>query len=76
MIRIIKTTIIMFEAPHKLMRTLNELQEVFGDIDIVICRELTKIYEEVRREKISESFLHFEKTKPKGELVILFNLNN
>jgi len=76
MIRIIKTTIIMFEAPHKLMRTLNELQEVFGDIDIVICRELTKIYEEVRREKISESLLHFEKTKPKGELVILFNLNN
>lgn len=74
MIRIIKTTIIMFEAPHKLMRTLTELQEVFGDIDIVICRELTKIYEEIRREKISKSLEHFSKTTPKGEFVILLHV--
>lgn len=74
MIRIIKATIIMFEAPHKLIRTLEELKEVFGDIDIVICRELTKIHEEIRREKISSSLEHFFKTTPKGEFVILFNV--
>ncbi|MBI4096671.1 MAG: 16S rRNA (cytidine(1402)-2'-O)-methyltransferase [Candidatus Levybacteria bacterium] len=73
MIQIIKATIIMFEAPHKIIRTLQELKEVFGDMDIVICRELTKIHEEIRREKISASLAHFTKTTPKGEFVILLN---
>ena len=73
MIRIIKVTVIMFEAPHKLIRTLSEMKEVFGDIDIVVCRELTKLYEEVRREKISVSIEHFTKTTPKGEFVILLH---
>ncbi len=72
----IKSTIILFEGPHHLIRTLEGMKEVFGDIDIVICRELTKIYEEIRREKISISIDHFTKTTPKGELVILFNVNN
>ncbi|MCL5438963.1 MAG: 16S rRNA (cytidine(1402)-2'-O)-methyltransferase [Patescibacteria group bacterium] len=69
----IKSTIIIYEAPHKLLKTLNSLRQVFGDMDIVICRELTKIYEEVRRSKISESLKHFSKTNPKGEFVILFH---
>lgn len=72
----VKTTVILFEGPHHLLRTLEEMKEVFGDIDVVICRELTKVYEEIRREKISNSINHFSKTNPKGELVILFNLNN
>ena len=76
MIRIIRATIIIFEAPHKLIRTLEEMKEIFGDINIVICRELTKIHEEIRREKISESTIHFAKAIPKGEFVVLFNLNN
>lgn len=71
---LVKSTVILFEAPHRLVGTLEELKEIYGDIDIVICRELTKIHEEVRREKISESLAHFEKTNPKGEFVILFNL--
>ena len=69
----IKTTIIFFEGPHHIVRTLEGMKEVFGDIDIVICRELTKIYEEIRREKISNSIEHFNKTTPKGEFVILLN---
>jgi len=69
----VKSTIIFFEAPHKLLKTLTDLQSVLGDIDIVICRELTKMYEEIRREKISESLIHFKKTPPKGEFVILFH---
>lgn len=70
----IKVTYILFEAPHRLIRTLIELQEIFGDIDIVLARELTKIHEEIRREKISVSIEHFNKVIPKGEFVILFHL--
>lgn len=71
----LKTTVILFEAPHKLLKTLGEMQEILGDIDIVIARELTKIHEEIRREKISVSLAHFNKKPPKGEIVVLFNLN-
>lgn len=70
---LIKSTIIFFEAPHKILRTLEELKETFGNIDIVIARELTKIHEEIRREKISESILHFERTRPRGEFTILYH---
>ncbi len=70
----IKSTVIVFVAPHKLMRNLEELKTVFDDMEIVLCRELTKVHEELRREKISESLSHFEKTTPKGEFVLLFNL--
>lgn len=72
-VQTIKLTIIIFEAPHRLVKTLAELKEVFGEMDIVIARELTKIHEEVRREKISDSIRHFQKTNPKGEFVILFH---
>lgn len=70
----VKTTIILFESPHHLIRTLEGMKEVFGDIDIVVCRELTKIYEEIRREKISGSMEHFTKTIPKGEFVMLLHV--
>jgi 16S rRNA (cytidine1402-2'-O)-methyltransferase len=69
----VKVTIIFFEAPHRLLKTLSGLKEVFGDIDIAICRELTKIYQEIRQEKVSDSIEHFSKVIPKGEFVILFN---
>jgi 16S rRNA (cytidine1402-2'-O)-methyltransferase len=70
-----KSTVVLFEAPHRLIKTLVDLQVVLGDMEIVICRELTKIHEEVRREKISQSIVHFEKVKPKGELTLLFRLS-
>ncbi|TSC54248.1 MAG: putative S-adenosylmethionine-dependent methyltransferase, partial [Microgenomates group bacterium LiPW_31] len=68
-------TLIFYESPHRLIETLKDLQEIFGDIEIVLCRELTKIYEEIRREKISETIAYFEKTPPKGEFTLLFNFN-
>jgi len=72
-IKILKSTVIIYEAPHKILRTLEEMKEVFGDIEIVVARELTKIHEEIRREKISDSIAHFKKNNPKGEFVILLN---
>ena len=71
----LKSTVIMYVAPHRLVRTLGELRDVFGDIEIVACRELTKMHEEIRREKLSESIAHFEKTNPRGEFVLLFSLS-
>lgn len=73
-VQTVKLTVIFFEAPHRLIGTLEEMQKTYGDINIVICRELTKVHEEIRRETISQSIQHFSKTNPKGEFVILFNL--
>lgn len=73
-LEVLSATVIFFESPHKLQMTLNDLQEVLGDIEIVTCRELTKIHESKRREKISEALTHYLKTIPKGEYVILFHL--
>lgn len=67
------TTSVIFEAPHKLTKTLTELQEVLGDIDLALARELTKVHEEVVTQKISEHISGFTKKPPKGEYVILFN---
>lgn len=70
----LKSTVILFEAPHKLLKTLEEMQSIFGDTEIVIARELTKVHEEVRRERISEAIVGYSQREPKGEFVILFNV--
>lgn len=67
------TTMILYEAPHRLLATLNELQEVFGDIYLAVCREMTKAFQEIRREKISDSVKHFQSKAPKGEFVLVLN---
>lgn len=64
-------TLVIYESPHRLLRTLSDLQNYLGDRDISICREITKIYEEALRFKISDAIAHFSKTKPKGEFVLL-----
>ena len=64
-------TIVIFEAPHRILRTLENLKEYLGDRDIAVCREITKIYEEALRMKISEAIVHFTKTKPRGEFVLV-----
>lgn len=63
-------TIIIYESPHRLKSTLEDIKEEFGDIEIVIARELTKVHEEVWRGKITKALDHFKISK--GELVILF----
>ena len=47
---------------------------MLGDIEIVFARELTKMFEEVKKKKISEALVHFKKKPPKGEFVLLFHL--
>ncbi|MCL4354120.1 16S rRNA (cytidine(1402)-2'-O)-methyltransferase [Patescibacteria group bacterium] len=73
---IIQPTVILYEAPHRLVKTLEELLKIFGDIDIVMCREMTKIHEEYRKDKISKLVASYQKSNPKGEIVLLFNLKD
>jgi|SRR3989344_2246260 len=68
----IKTTYIIFAAPHKLIRILEDMNEVFGDIKITLASELTKIHQEVKTNNIN-NWLETLKN-PKGEYVLLFNL--
>jgi len=65
-------TIIFFEAPHRLKESLTDMKEVFGDIEIVIARELTKIHEEIWRGEISQANEYF--LQPQGEMIILFSI--
>ena len=64
-------TILLYEAPHRLVRTLTELLEVLGDRNITICRELTKKYETAVRTTFSGALAHYETEEPKGECVIV-----
>jgi len=65
-------TMIFYESPHKLIRTLNDFSETFGsERKISISRELTKIYEETLRGTVEELINHFQKKPPKGEFVIV-----
>jgi len=65
-------TIIFYESPHKLLKTLNQFAEYFGDErSISVSRELTKLYEETIRGSIKEVILFFENKAPKGEFVIV-----
>lgn len=68
-----RTTIVLYEAPHRIKEMLDEMSSVFGkDQYVVLARELTKIYEETLRGSVEELRDHFAKTEPKGEFVILF----
>ena len=65
-------TIIFYESPHKLLKTLGDLAQYFGeDRPISISRELTKLYEETIRGSIQEVLQHFQQKPPKGEFVIV-----
>lgn len=64
-------TIILYEAPHRLVKTLEELQESLGDRKISLCRELTKKHETVFRGSLLEAFSWYKENPPKGECVMV-----
>lgn len=67
-----KHTIILYEAPHRLVDTLNDMLDIFGvSRPIVIARELTKKFEEIRRGSIKEVLDYYKEVVPKGEISIL-----
>lgn len=66
-----KETLIFYEAPHRLRETLGFLMEKLGDRPMAICRELTKLHEEILRLNISEAIEHYQRVEPRGEYVLV-----
>ena len=64
-------TVIFYEAPHRLVQTLSELQKALGDRNAACVREITKIHEEVKRGTLSELMEFYENNAPRGEFVIV-----
>jgi 16S rRNA (cytidine1402-2'-O)-methyltransferase len=64
-------TIILYEAPHRLLTTLNDLFEYMGERNIAITRELTKIHEQVLSMNIKEAIAYFQVHRPRGEFVLI-----
>lgn len=67
-------TVIFYESPHRILKTLEALKEVLGDVDIVVCRELTKKFEEIVRGPVSGALARFSGKKVLGEFVVLLSL--
>lgn len=64
-------TIIFYESPYRVERLLEEIFKVYGDIQVVVARELTKKFEEILSNKVSELMRHFINNTPRGEFVVL-----
>ena len=64
-------TLIFYEAPHKLQGTLEDMLTFFGDRKISLCRELTKLHEEVIRTTLAQAVQMYREVKPKGEFVLV-----
>ena len=69
-------TIIIFESPHRLLKTLKELHDELGERPVVVARELTKLYEEIARGTFQSVIEYFELKKVKGEIVIIIGKND
>jgi 16S rRNA (cytidine1402-2'-O)-methyltransferase len=64
-----KDTLILFEAPHRLIESLEDMLEIWGDRQVTVCREMTKVYEEVFRGTLSTAVGHF--STPRGEFTLV-----
>ncbi len=69
-------TVILYESPHRLLKTLNQFAEVCEEErQVAVCRELTKLHEEIVRGTLSEVIAHFNENAPRGEFVLVFGKN-
>lgn len=64
-------TMVVYESPHHLKATLSELQDVLGNREITLCRELTKKYEEKQKTTLQEAIAYYQEHDPKGEYVLV-----
>ena len=64
-------TLILFEAPHRLLDTLKDLLSVLGNREVSVCRELTKLYEQVHRGALEQQIDYFTQQSPRGEMTLV-----
>lgn len=70
-LKTIASTLVFYESPHRLLKTLKDLLAVFGDRQMTSGREISKKFETYRHETISQAILHFTETDPRGEFVLV-----
>lgn len=68
-----KETLIFYESPHRLIESLAYLNKNLGNRDIAVCRELTKLHEEIYRGKIEDAYNWFNENRPRGEFVLVIS---
>lgn len=67
-------TMIFYESPHRLVKTLLQFAEVFGaERQVAVCREISKVHEEIRRGTLAEVTSYYESAEPRGEIVIVLS---
>jgi 16S rRNA (cytidine1402-2'-O)-methyltransferase len=66
-----KRTVLFFEAPHRITETLRDLGEILGDRTVLLAREITKVFEEIRRGPASELMSHLGSERPRGEFTVV-----
>lgn len=65
-------TMIFYESPHRIVKCLQQLIEVFGaERPVAVCRELSKIHEQIVRGSLADALLHFSENEPRGEFVVI-----
>jgi 16S rRNA (cytidine1402-2'-O)-methyltransferase len=74
-LRSIPATLVFYEAPHRLAETLKDALEILGEREAVVARELTKLHEELRRDRLSKLAEHYLSEEPRGEIVLLIDRN-
>jgi len=67
----VRETLIFYESPHRLLKTLNDIYEILGDRNMVLARELTKVFEEILRGRVSELIEKIRGRKLKGEITLV-----
>ena len=70
-----RSTIIVYEAPHRLLDTLEDILAFLGNRRMAVARELTKLFEEIQRGAVSDVLAHFQQTPPRGEFTLVIEGN-
>lgn len=71
-----ESPIVLYESPYRVVKTLEDIRKVFGDVLVAVAREMTKVHEELRRAPCGEHLAHFTKTPPRGEFTIVIDGRN
>ncbi len=67
----VRYTLVLYEAPHRFLKTLEDMLEIWGDRELVVARELTKVHEEIIRGSILKAIQHFKENAPRGEICLV-----
>lgn len=70
-------TVVIYESPYRVLKTLTQMAEVMGETrPVAVCREISKVHEQVVRGTMAEAIAHFQANEPRGEFVIIIGSNN